>query len=90
MSRRAGRITAAEDYWRLSNFSRTSAIPSMAVYVCWLGQRFTAEGLTENMPALVAAGYRTSDKAIVDAGGVPPRVQPHVDQVLRHLREYTR
>ncbi|MFF2526357.1 protein kinase domain-containing protein [Streptomyces liangshanensis] len=70
--------------------SPPDAIPSMAVYVCWLGQRFTAEGLTKNMPALVAAGYRTSDKAVVDARGVPPRVQPHVDEVLRYLAEYTR
>ncbi|MGC0416001.1 serine/threonine-protein kinase [Embleya sp. AB8] len=69
--------------------SPPDAIATMAAYVCWLAQRFKQEGLRQDIPALVAAGYRTSDRAILEAKGVPPRVQAHVDTVLRYLAEYS-
>ncbi|MFF2350688.1 serine/threonine-protein kinase [Kitasatospora sp. NPDC058115] len=65
------------------------AIASMGGYVCWLAQRFKLRGYpSADLPALVTAGYRTSDKTVADAGGVPDRVKPHVGRVLTYLAEY--
>ncbi|MFI6847668.1 serine/threonine-protein kinase [Kitasatospora sp. NBC_00085] len=64
------------------------AIASMGNYVCWLDQQFKHRGLTGNLPALVTAGYRTSDKSVADTGGVPERVKAHVARVLGYLAEY--
>ncbi|WP_406086820.1 serine/threonine-protein kinase [Kitasatospora purpeofusca] len=65
------------------------AIAAMGGYVCWLDQRFKQRGLpTVQLPALVTAGYRTSDKTVADAGGVPERVKGHVALVLGYLAEY--
>ncbi|MFC5890747.1 transglycosylase SLT domain-containing protein, partial [Kitasatospora aburaviensis] len=64
------------------------AIVSMGNYVCWLDQQFKHRGFTADLSALVAAGYRTSDKTVADAGGVPERVRPHVTKVLGYLAEY--
>ncbi|MFH8483756.1 hypothetical protein [Streptomyces sp. NPDC018055] len=44
----------------------------------------------EDLPALMAAGYRTSDRTVITEGGVPEQVRPHVDTVLRHLADYQR
>ncbi|WP_371483020.1 serine/threonine-protein kinase [Kitasatospora sp. NBC_00315] len=70
--------------------SAPDAIVSMGDYVCWLDQRFKHRGMTEDLPALVVAGYRTSDKTVADAGGVPERVRAHVDKVMDYLAQYTR
>ncbi|MFI1393479.1 protein kinase [Streptomyces sp. NPDC020681] len=70
--------------------SPPDAISSMAVFTCWLDQRFKQSGLRENLPALIAAGYRTSDKAVIEAGGVPASTRGHVDTVLSNLAAYTR
>ncbi|MFJ9951684.1 protein kinase [Kitasatospora sp. NPDC091207] len=64
------------------------AIASMGNYVCWLDQQLKRRGYTGDLPALVTAGYRTSDKTVADAGGVPDRVRPHVAKVLGYLAEY--
>ncbi|GHF73209.1 hypothetical protein GCM10018790_58890 [Kitasatospora xanthocidica] len=64
------------------------AIAAMGNYVCWLDQQFKRAGLTRDLPALLAAGYRTSDKTVEAAGGVPERVRPHVDKVVRYLADY--
>ncbi|KJY32002.1 hypothetical protein VR45_23575 [Streptomyces sp. NRRL S-495] len=65
------------------------AIAAMGGYVCWLGQRFKQRGFpAAELPALVTAGYRTSDKTVADAGGVPERVKAHVARVLGYLAEY--
>ncbi|MFE6865857.1 serine/threonine-protein kinase [Kitasatospora sp. NPDC057692] len=65
------------------------AIAAMGGYVCWLAQRFKQRGYASaDLPALVTAGYRTSDKTVADAGGVPDRVKPHVTRVLGYLAEY--
>ncbi|MFE2723665.1 protein kinase [Kitasatospora sp. NPDC059327] len=64
------------------------AIASMGGYVCWLDQQLKRRGYTTDLPALVTAGYRTSDKTVADAGGVPDRVRPHVAKVLGYLAEY--
>ena len=64
------------------------AIAAMGNYVCWLDQQIRRRGFTRDLPALVAAAYRTSDKSVAAAGGVPERVRPHVDKVLRYLADY--
>ncbi|MFF4815833.1 serine/threonine-protein kinase [Kitasatospora sp. NPDC001309] len=64
------------------------AIAAMGNYVCWLDQQLKRQGFTRDLPALVAAAYRTSDKTVTAAGGVPERVRPHVDKVLRYLADY--
>ncbi|MFI8086249.1 protein kinase [Kitasatospora sp. NPDC086009] len=64
------------------------AIVSMGNYVCWLDQQLKRRGYTRDLPALITAGYRTSDKTVADAGGVPDRVKPHVARVLGYLAEY--
>ncbi|MER7111640.1 serine/threonine-protein kinase [Streptomyces sp. NPDC000229] len=72
------------------HMSPPDAIATMAVFTCWLDQRFKDNGLRDDLHALIAAGYRTSDKTVIEARGVPERTRPHVDRVLRHLEEYTR
>ncbi|MEU5703005.1 serine/threonine-protein kinase [Streptomyces aurantiacus] len=69
--------------------SPPDAIATMAVFTCWLDQRFKQSDLRENLPGLIAAGYRTSDRTVIEAGGVPKSVRPYVDTVLAHLRDYT-
>ncbi|MFI6850952.1 serine/threonine-protein kinase [Streptomyces sp. NPDC050416] len=73
------------------HMSPPDAIATMSLYVCWLDQRFKQEGLPKkDLPALVAAGYRTSDRTVIEEGGVPARVRPHVDKVLGYLAAYER
>ncbi|MFJ4240914.1 protein kinase [Streptomyces iakyrus] len=71
------------------HMSPPDAISTMSLYVCWLDQRFKQAGLPKkDLPALVAAGYRTSDRTVIEERGVPERVRPHVDKVMRYLAEY--
>jgi hypothetical protein len=73
------------------HMSPPDAISTMSLYVCWLDQRFKQAGLPKkDLPALVAAGYRTSDRTVIEERGVPERVRPHVDKVMRYLAEYQR
>ncbi|MFF1294845.1 MULTISPECIES: protein kinase [unclassified Streptomyces] len=69
--------------------SPPDAISTMSLYVCWLDQQFKKEKMPpKDLPALMAAGYRTSDRTVITEGGVPYRVQSHVDKVLRYLAAY--
>lgn len=71
--------------------SPPDAIHTMSLYVCWLDQRFKQAKLpAADLPALIAAGYRTSDRTVIEERGVPERVRPHVDKVLRYLAAYER
>ncbi|WP_431676914.1 transglycosylase SLT domain-containing protein [Kitasatospora sp. KL5] len=80
-----GDLDGRKDY-----MSPPDAIISMGSYVCWLAQQFKRRGMHEDLPALLAAGYRTSDKTIAEARGVPERARAHVDRVLEYLAQYTR
>ncbi|MBO8201677.1 protein kinase [Streptomyces smyrnaeus] len=73
-----------------SYMSPPDAISAMSHFVCWLDQQYKKEGMREDLPALMAAGYRTSSRTVIETGGVPARVRSHVDRVERYLREYTR
>ncbi|MFJ8622552.1 serine/threonine-protein kinase [Kitasatospora sp. NPDC093550] len=64
------------------------AIAAMGNYVCWLDQQLKRAGFGSDLPALVTAAYRTSDKTVETARGVPERVRPHVDRMLRYLSDY--
>ncbi|MFJ2577205.1 transglycosylase SLT domain-containing protein [Kitasatospora aureofaciens] len=68
--------------------SPADAIATMGLYTCWLDQRIKQSGLHSNLPALIAAGYRTSDKAVIQAGGPPPDTQAYIAEVLRYLKEF--
>ncbi|MFG3266140.1 serine/threonine-protein kinase [Streptomyces bobili] len=71
--------------------SPPDAISTMSLYVCWLDQQFKkADMPAEDLPALMAAGYRTSDRTVIAEGGVPEGVRPHVEKVLRYLAAYER
>lgn len=71
--------------------SPPDAIHTMSLYVCWLDQRFKqAELPAADLPALIAAGYRTSDRTVIVERGVPERVRPHVEKVLGYLAAYER
>lgn len=73
------------------HMSPPDAISTMSLYVCWLDQRFKEAGLPEkDLVKLVVAGYRTSDRTIIEERGVPERVRPHVDKVMRYLADYER
>ncbi|MFF9202161.1 hypothetical protein ACF1AE_10090 [Streptomyces sp. NPDC014986] len=83
------RAWAGDEDGDKDHMSPPDAIATMSGYVCWLDQRFKEAGMPkEDLPALVAAGYRTSDRAVIGQGGVPEQVRPHVDEVLRHLAAY--
>ncbi|MDF4249633.1 serine/threonine-protein kinase [Streptomyces sp. WMMB303] len=73
-----------------SYMSPPDAIAAMSAYVCWLDRQYKKNGMEKELPALMAAGYRTSSRTVVEAGGVPARVRPHVERVRRYLAEYTR
>ncbi|WP_432109037.1 hypothetical protein [Streptomyces sp. AA1529] len=73
-----------------SYMSPPDAISAMSDYVCWLDRQYKKNGMQRELPALMAAGYRTSSRTVVEAGGVPARVRPHVERVQRYLAEYTR
>ncbi|MET8976922.1 serine/threonine-protein kinase [Streptomyces sp. NPDC004539] len=69
--------------------SPPDAISTMSLYTCWLDQQFKKAQLpVADLPALIAAGWRTSDRTVIEERGVPARAQPYVDKVLRNLADY--
>ncbi|MBO8194799.1 protein kinase [Streptomyces oryzae] len=69
--------------------SPPDAISAMAGYVCWIDEQYKKKGMHDDLPALMAAGYRTSARTVIEEGGVPARVRPHVNRVERYLKQYT-
>lgn len=47
------------------------AVPAVARFLCWLDGRFTQAGMPGDRATLLAAGYDTSDVAVIRAKGVP-------------------
>ncbi|MFC4031308.1 protein kinase [Streptomyces polygonati] len=80
-----GDLNGTKDY-----MSAPDAIATMGVYLCWADEQLKLQGVRDDLPALLAASYRTSVRTVLDAGGVPERVRPHVDQVRRYLTQYSR
>lgn len=75
---------------RKDHMNPKDAVPSMAVYLCWLDQQFKKKGLDENLPELIVAGYRTSSTTVIKARGVPSQTEAHVNKVSRYLEDYAR
>ncbi|MFG1810135.1 protein kinase [Streptomyces sp. NPDC049040] len=79
-----GDLNGTKDY-----MSPPDAIATMGVYLCWVDQQLKQDGMRGDLPSWIAAAYRTSVRTVVDAGGVPARVRPYVDEVRRNLAGYT-
>ncbi|WP_327351781.1 serine/threonine-protein kinase [Streptomyces sp. NBC_01304] len=73
---------------RKDYMSPPDAIGAMGAFLCHLDQYFKGHGMRRDVPALLAAAYRTSGKVVVAEGGVPERTRPFVEQVLKNLAEY--
>ncbi|HEY3480934.1 MAG TPA: protein kinase, partial [Streptomyces sp.] len=70
--------------------SAPDAIATMGVYLCWIDDQLQVNGVRDNLPSLIAASYRTSYSKVLKAGGVPPAVQPYIDNVRRYLADYSK
>ncbi|MGW8378025.1 serine/threonine-protein kinase [Streptomyces sp. ODS28] len=70
--------------------SPADAIATMSPFLCWLGEQFRAQGLRGDLPALIAAGYLTSDEAVIREGGVPAAQRARVERIMRYTARYTR
>ncbi|MFF3072757.1 helix-turn-helix domain-containing protein [Kitasatospora sp. NPDC057904] len=68
--------------------SPADAIATMGLYTCWLDQRIKQSGLHTNLPGLIAAAYRTSDKAVIQAEGPPEGTAAYVADVLRYQEQF--
>ncbi|MFE3329294.1 serine/threonine protein kinase [Streptomyces sp. NPDC059176] len=75
---------------RKDYMSAPDAIAAMGPFLCYLDQQFKENGLTQDLPALIAAGYRTSARVITEERGVPARTRPYVAEVQEYLAEYSR
>lgn len=75
---------------RKDYMSAPDAIATMGPFLCYLDQHFKKSGLTRDLPALIAAGYRTSARVIAEERGVPARTRPYVDEVMKYVAEYSR
>jgi membrane-bound lytic murein transglycosylase B len=74
---------------RKDYMSAPDAIATMGPYL-WLDRQFKEAGHHRDLPALIAAGYRTSARVVVEERGVPARTRPYVDEVMGYLKEYSR
>ncbi|MGW7362864.1 protein kinase domain-containing protein [Streptomyces sp. NPDC054841] len=75
---------------RKDYMSAPDAIATMGPYLCYLDNHFKQNGLHRDLPALIAAGYRTSARVVTEERGVPARTRPYVDEVMKYLAEYSR
>jgi hypothetical protein len=62
------------------------SIPAVGRFLCYLSPRLA--GVPGDPALLLAAAYRTSATTVTQAGGVPPALRAHVDQVGQYLRRY--
>jgi hypothetical protein len=66
------------------------AVPPVADFLCWLDKRFTAEKVPGDRAALLAAGYYTSDMAVIRAKGVPSIAADFAAAATRYADEFQR
>jgi hypothetical protein len=64
------------------------AIPAVSHYLCWLEQEYTRAGLTGDPAALLAAGYNSGSKSVIEANGVPAESKAFADAVAGYARQY--
>jgi DNA-binding SARP family transcriptional activator len=65
------------------------AIPAVSRYLCWLDQRFTAAAIPGDRTELLAAGYDTSRKRVIECRTVPPDARTFAESVTRYARDFT-
>lgn len=72
-----------EDYMKPKD-----AVPAVARFLCWLDGRFTQAGVPGDRGALLAAGYDTSDMAVIRAKGVPASAADFTASAIAYAREF--
>jgi serine/threonine protein kinase len=74
-----------EDYMKPKD-----AIPTVAIFLCWLDHRLIDNKVPGDRNALIAAAYDTSDMAVIRANGVPASAATFASQVVKYAHEYAR
>ncbi|HZP55140.1 serine/threonine protein kinase [Actinocrinis sp.] len=64
------------------------AIPAVARFLCWLDGRFTAAAIPGDRATLLAAGYDTSDMAVIRAKGVPASATKFAAAAIEYATEF--
>jgi DNA-binding SARP family transcriptional activator len=64
------------------------AIPAVSRYLCWLDQRFAQAAIHGNRTELLAAGYDTSSKRVIECRSVPPVARTFAESVARYARDF--
>ncbi|HLK42426.1 MAG TPA: protein kinase [Thermoleophilia bacterium] len=64
------------------------AIPAVSHYLCWLEQEYRKAGLTGDQAALLAAGYNSGSKSVIEANGVPSESKAFAAGVVSYARQY--
>lgn len=72
-----------EDYMKPKD-----AIPTAAIFMCWLDHRIIDNKVPGDRGALIAAAYDTSDMAVIRANGVPASAATFATQVTKYANEY--
>ena len=72
-----------EDYMKPKD-----AIPTAAIFMCWLDHRIIDNKVPGDRNALIAAAYDTSDMAVIRAKGVPASAATFATQVTKYAHEY--
>lgn len=74
---------AGQDYMKPAD-----AIPAVGRFLCWLDERFDAADLGGDREALLAAGYDTSSRKVIEQRGVPATARAFAAAVVRYAHEY--
>jgi serine/threonine protein kinase len=64
------------------------AIPAVSHYLCWLEQEYRKAGLSGDQAALLAAGYNSGSKSVIEANGVPSESKAFAAGVVSYARQY--
>jgi serine/threonine protein kinase len=64
------------------------AVPVVADYLCWLDGHLVTAKVPGDMTALLAAGYDTSDTAVIRANGVPATAARFAADVVRYANDF--
>ncbi|HET9173139.1 MAG TPA: protein kinase [Actinospica sp.] len=88
----AGWTPSVFRYWMVTPkgdyMNPKDAMPAVARFLCWLDERFTQAKVPGDMNALLAAGYDTSDAAVIEAKGVPPEAAAFAASAVRYTSEF--
>jgi hypothetical protein len=65
-----------------------AATRAVARYVCWLDEQFTQAGVPGDMARLLAAGYDTGSKSVIQHQGPAPEAVTFANEVVAYAHEY--